>query len=462
MVAQLDEDGEKAFTCVEVEGTRSRRNSKKSGTEGSANSDRAVYSAVCHAQSNDGQTYVGVGKLNGRPVKVLRDTGCTGMIVDRALVPEVIVIPGSSGSLQMVDHTLSDVPLANVYLDCPYYKGHCRVKCVSSPVYPVINGNVRGARRMLPDPDWKAEDQPGVRARTSGGNKDKDNDDNQGGDIPAWMFRRSNQKTEKSAPNERDSKMKPAQPKENDDRARRNVKVKEGATEEKCVAGPVVTRAQAKKSDKVHPLKVKEAMSSVDKSTIENLQKKDSTLKKCFDCIGKPIIRENYVGEFYKKNGLLYRKHQETKTGRSFNQLVVPKELRRQVMSVNHESAFSGHLGAKKTEVRILPNFFWPGLCQDIIRFCRSCDVCQRTIKRGSVKKVPLGSMPLIDTPFKRVAVDIVGPIAPPSEAGHRYILTLVDYATRYPEAVPLKKIKELSSFKSACRRYPDYLVSRA
>ena len=197
-----------------------------------------VYSAVCRAQSNDGQTYVGVGKLNGRPVKVLRDTGCTGMIVDRALVPEVMVIPGSLGSLQMVDHMLIDVPLANVYLDSPYYKGHCRVMCVSSPVYPVIIGNVRGARRMLPDPDWKAEDQPGVRARTSGGNKDKDNDDNQGGDIPAWMFRRSNQKTEKSAPKERDSKKKPAQPKENDDRARWNVKVKkveEGATEEKCV-----------------------------------------------------------------------------------------------------------------------------------------------------------------------------------------------------------------------------------
>ena len=132
MVAQLDEDGKKAFTCVEVEGTRSRSNSKKSGTEGSTNSDRAVYSAVCRAQSNDGQTYVGVGKLNGRPVKVLRDTGCTGMIVDRALVPEVMVIPGSSGSLQMVDHTLIDVPLANVYLDSPYYKGHCRVMCVSS------------------------------------------------------------------------------------------------------------------------------------------------------------------------------------------------------------------------------------------------------------------------------------------------------------------------------------------
>ena len=51
----------------------------------------------------------------------------------------------------------------------------------------------------------------------------------------------------------------------------------------------------------------------VDKLTIENLQKKDSTLKKCFDRIGKLIFRENYIGEFYKKNGLLYQKHQETK-----------------------------------------------------------------------------------------------------------------------------------------------------
>ena len=49
--------------------------------------------------------------------------------------------------------------------------------------------------------------------------------------------------------------------------------------------------------------------------------------------------------------------------------------------------------------------------------------------------------MPLIDTPFKRVAVDIIGLIAPLSEAGHRYILILVNYATTYPEVVPPKKI---------------------
>ena len=56
--------------------------------------------------------------------------------------------------------------------------------------------------------------------------------------------------------------------------------------------------------------------------------------------------------------------------------------------------------------------------------------------------RAPLGDMPLIDQPFKKVAINLlVELIAPASDKGHRYILTLVDYATRYPEAVPLKNI---------------------
>ena len=90
------------------------------------------------------------------------------------------MIPGSSGSRQMADHTLIDVPLANVSLDSPYYKGHCKVMCVCSPVYPVIIGNMRGVHQMLPDPDWKAENQREARARTSACNTN--DDDNQGDD----------------------------------------------------------------------------------------------------------------------------------------------------------------------------------------------------------------------------------------------------------------------------------------
>ena len=76
----------------------------------------------------------------------------------------------------------------------------------------------------------------------------------------------------------------------------------------------------------------------------------------------------------------------------------------------------------------------------DIRRYCQSCDICQRTIPKGRVTRVPLGEMPIIDTPFERVAVDIVGPIKPMTDRG---LLVLIDYATWYPEAVPLKSVEE-------------------
>ena len=54
--------------------------------------------------------------------------------------------------------------------------------------------------------------------------------------------------------------------------------------------------------------------------------------------------------------------------------------------------------------------------------------------------RAPLIPLPIIDEPFRRIAMDIVGPL-PKSRAGHRYILVICDYATRYPEAVALRSI---------------------
>jgi IS30 family transposase len=40
------------------------------------------------------------------------------------------------------------------------------------------------------------------------------------------------------------------------------------------------------------------------------------------------------------------------------------------------------------------------------------------------------------------VAIDLVGPLQPRSDKGNRYILTLIDYATRYAEAAALPSVK--------------------
>ena len=71
------------------------------------------------------------------------------------------------------------------------------------------------------------------------------------------------------------------------------------------------------------------------------------------------------------------------------------------------DSLFGGHLGLKKTEDRIQNNLFWPGLHNDVTSFCPTCDVFRKTVSRVSIglPRDALGDMPMIDQPFKRVAI---------------------------------------------------------
>ena len=144
---------------------------------------------------------------------------------------------------------------------------------------------------------------------------------------------------------------------------------------------------------------------------------------------------------WFLKNGLIYREYQANESGKNFVQLVIPEKFRDIVLKLAHESIMSGHLATSRTTARILTEFYWPGILSDVKRFCRSCDICQRTVQKGKVAKHPLQKMALIDKVFKRVAVDIFGPIHPVTDKGNRYILTLVDFAYRYPEAIPMASI---------------------
>ena len=172
------------------------------------------------------------------------------------------------------------------------------------------------------------------------------------------------------------------------------------------------------------------------------MQNDDESLQKYWER-NDVVVRGQAEISFEAKGGVLYRvyKHPYVNSGKPLKQVMVPVQLRSRIMALAHGSLMGGHMGIKKTADKIQSAFYWPGIQGDVTRYCKSCDVCQKTVNEGSVPKVPLEKMPLIDKPFKRVAIDLVGPIGPPSEDGHRYILTLVDFATRYPEAVPLKNI---------------------
>ena len=208
------------------------------------------------------------------------------------------------------------------------------------------------------------------------------------------------------------------------------------------VVTAVATRAQARSGKDPKPLKMKKVTDkmSINKKELIEMQEEDPTLQKLKQMKGTET-RKGYVS--YEKRGRIWYRIRQRKDDVEDprKQILFPKSLRERVTGVAHDSLFGGHLGVKKTEDRIQTSFFSPGFHEDVTSFCRSCDVCQKTVARGSVPRVLLGDMPLIDQPFKRVPIDLEGPIAPASDTGHRYILTLVDYATRYPEAVLLKNI---------------------
>ena len=178
---------------------------------------------------------------------------------------------------------------------------------------------------------------------------------------------------------------------------------------------------------------------------IKRLQDEDDSLRYIRNQTEKgetKVEKDGSTVRYIQKKGLYYREFKKgDRIARVYTQLLVPTKLRDEVLKIAHDGIMAGHLGIRKTTDRILNEFFWPKVRRDVQQYCKTCDICQKTVPKGKVSQLPLGKMPLIETPFSRIATDIVGPINPPSDNGNRFILTVVDYATRYPEAKALKRI---------------------
>lgn len=139
---------------------------------------------------------------------------------------------------------------------------------------------------------------------------------------------------------------------------------------------------------------------------------------------------------FTVKEGLLYRTF-KNKKGRSFEQLVVPQKYRTALLDWALSNSWARHLGINKTKSRLLNDYYWPMCFKDSELWVRSCNVCQQTGRPSEKLKAPLVRVPLIGEPFRRLVVDIVGPL-PVTATGNKYLLTLICPATKFPEAVVL------------------------
>ena len=156
---------------------------------------------------------------------------------------------------------------------------------------------------------------------------------------------------------------------------------------------------RVKREGKHTPLKITSRGLPIDVSKEEfvTMQKSDETLKRCRELVGQATQKKgDREIKFEERDGILYRIfiHPRVNRGKVLNQVIVPRNCRQSVMDVAHSTLMGEHMGVRKTLDKILSNFFWPGINGDVTRFCRSCDIFQKTVPKGKVKKTPLQRMP--------------------------------------------------------------------
>ncbi|XP_040079039.2 uncharacterized protein LOC120850576 [Ixodes scapularis] len=375
------------------------------------------------------------GRLGEHKITVFKgDTGCNTVVVRKELVPQEN-LTGKSSPVFLLDRTVRYLPEAVTVIQTPYYTGKVTAKCVSNPLYDLILGNIPQMREANdPDPEWEKNNEDNLGDCLD---KPKERYETCPNAIGVNVGCRSAMEATKSIDELLDEKP----------------TVAASASEGREAGSPI------RKLER--PLRV--AQVSVTDTTAEELgkqQKEDATLTKCFNDVGKTTKKHNSRTriQFLLKNDLLYRSVVYS-SGRRSEQLVLPKRFRAAAVTMAHDSVMSGHQGAKNTLNLVAEEFFWPCMQSEIKRYVCSCDVCQRTVPKGKVGKAPLGSMPIIDTPFQRVAIDIIGPIVPIASSGNRYILTMVDMATRYPDAVALKSIGSQQVAEALVQMFTRYGV---
>ncbi|XP_065442518.1 uncharacterized protein LOC101931677 isoform X1 [Chrysemys picta bellii] len=204
------------------------------------------------------------------------------------------------------------------------------------------------------------------------------------------------------------------------------------------------------------PQSKEELMSPASREQFQAEQEADDSLQKAWAAARStpPPLSSSNRSRFVVEQGLLYKEtlsggHQED--WHPQRQLVVPTKYRVKLLSLAHDHP-SGHSGVNRTKDRLGKSFHWEGMGKDVANYVRSCEVCQRVGKPQDQVKAPLQPLPIIEVPFQRVAVDILGPFPKKTPRGKQYVLTFMDFATRWPEAVPLSNTRA----KSVCQALTD------
>ena len=89
-----------------------------------------------------------VGTVNGKEVRVLRDMGCTGVVVRGDLISDEQML-GKELDVTLINESKLKYPVVRISVECPFFNGITEALCMEDTLYDLVIGNID--RSKLPD-----------------------------------------------------------------------------------------------------------------------------------------------------------------------------------------------------------------------------------------------------------------------------------------------------------------------
>ena len=168
-------------------------------------------------------------------------------------------------------------------------------------------------------------------------------------------------------------------------------------------------------------------LQEVDLTAIAALQEKDEHFE---------MLKEKLT--LKTANGVNVYCNMDTGLARPF----VPNEFKMKIMKQFHDK---GHMSGKATLSLIKKRFYWHNMDKEIKEYCSTCIICQSCKVTKQIRAPAQNFITEARDRFDFVHIDIVGPLEPSSTTlnglPYRYLLTILDRTTCWPEVIPLTHI---------------------
>ncbi|GFV53937.1 retrovirus-related Pol polyprotein from transposon 412 [Trichonephila clavipes] len=148
-------------------------------------------------------------------------------------------------------------------------------------------------------------------------------------------------------------------------------------------------------------------------------------------------VCESWSQDFKLINGLLFYAKYFSNLGEL--RVYIPGSLRKDIMKEFHDLPLAGHLGKRKTYLKLRDTCYFPFMRKYIFEYVSTCDRCQKFNYKNAL---PAGRlMPIVSKyPNEIVTLDLVGPYPASRPERYKFILVITDHFTKWCELIPLRK----------------------